>query len=224
MDKLKPLNLIFLIVFFVSGCQQLDQIVINDVNNIVERIVIIPERKVSLAQKDKVDLSEKTHPSNLKKDEIKKHDQPLKIIPLIPIKPSISITFYKPKIDKPIKPKLKINFNYKEPYHYFNHYNGYNFIPPLIDNYSFIVNPLNLKNLKTSEVYKLFGKPDFIREEANSLTWQYREKVCVLDFFHTKNSGFVTFSDLRSRTYGGNLKIIDCLKSLNQRILLFNSS
>ena len=66
-----------------------------------------------------------------------------------------------------------------------------------------------MKNLKTSEVYKLFGKPDFIREEANSLTWQYREEVCVLDFFHTKNSSVVTFSDLRSRAYGENLKTID---------------
>ena len=81
MDKLKPLNLIFLIVFFVSGCQQLDQIVINDVNNIVESIVFIPEKKVSLAQKDKVDLAENIHLSNTTKDEIKKHDLSLKIVP-----------------------------------------------------------------------------------------------------------------------------------------------
>ena len=132
MIKLKPINLIFLIVFFVSGCQQLDKIIIEDVNNIVESMKIVPEKKVSLLQKDKLDLTKNIQHSNSAEEEIKKYVKPLKEAHLTPIKPAVSISFYQPKIFKPIKPKVKINFTYQEPYYNFNHYTDYYFIPPSI--------------------------------------------------------------------------------------------
>ncbi len=217
MFKLKPLRLIIFVVVFVSGCQQLDQIVINDVNNLVENIKTVPKRLETELIKE-VPLSQSDNQI------IKILVKPLKEVPLIPIKPKVFITFSEPKIVKPIKPKVKINFTYIEPYYKFNHYSDNYFISPLINTTSLIINPLNIKNLKTSEISQLLGRPDFIREEANIVTWQYRNQICVLDFFLTKDTDLLNFTDIRSRTYGESLNIMKCMKSFNQRILFFNGS
>ena len=110
MFKLKPLRLIFIVVFFVSGCQQLDQIVINDVSNLVENIKTVPKKLETELIKE-VPLSQSDN--QIIKDLVK----PIKEVPIIPIKPKVFITFYEPKIVKPIKPKVKINFTYIEPYY-----------------------------------------------------------------------------------------------------------
>jgi hypothetical protein len=43
--------------------------------------------------------------------------------------------------------------------------------------------PDTIKDLTQNEIVKLFGSPNFLRQESDILIWQYKASSCVLEIF-----------------------------------------
>tara|TARA_B100000029_G_C17497531_1_gene931500 strand:- start:438 stop:1160 length:723 start_codon:yes stop_codon:yes gene_type:complete len=74
-----------------------------------------------------------------------------------------------------------------------------------------------IESLTFPQIINALGKPDYDRKQGNILTFQYRQKECVVDFFFKDNSDRLIFYDMRKRNYLGKLSKKLCILSLNLR-------
>ena len=74
-----------------------------------------------------------------------------------------------------------------------------------------------LENLTLPQIINNLGNPDYERKQGTILTFQYRQKECVVDFFFKDNSDRLIFYDMRKRDYLGKFSKKLCILSLNLR-------
>ena len=79
--------------------------------------------------------------------------------------------------------------------------------------------PNKIKLLEKNELIAAMGPPTFKRLEGDVITWQYSNETCVLDVFFEKNSEVLIFLDTRSHVYGKMLNEDKCYKVFGQKVL-----
>ena len=131
------------------------------------------------------------------------------------IKPEIDLqTYFKPSITikfdiKKIMYKGAINLK-----HSFYINKAYN---KLSNDKSVFFRDDLLENLTLPQIINNLGNPDYERKQGTILTFQYRQKECVVDFFFKDNSDRLIFYDMRKRNYLGKFSKKLCILSLNLR-------
>lgn len=75
-------------------------------------------------------------------------------------------------------------------------------------------NPDSIQKLTQEEIIKLFDQPDFIRQEADILIWQYKSKDCVYEIFWDISGQEYNVLHTNFRTDQSMMTESLCLKSL----------
>ena len=65
----------------------------------------------------------------------------------------------------------------------------------------------------------LLSDPDYIRNQSQILTLQYRFNKCVVDFYFKENDETLIMYDMRKREYVGTFFKEDCILELNFRLI-----
>ena len=76
-----------------------------------------------------------------------------------------------------------------------------------------------LNSIKYSELINLLSDPDYVRNQSQILTLQYRFNKCVVDFYFKENDETLIMYDMRKREYVGTFFEEDCLLELNLRLI-----
>ena len=131
------------------------------------------------------------------------------------IKPEIDLqTYFKPSITIKIDIKkimYKSALNLKHSFYINKAYNK------LSNDKSVFFRDDLLENLTLPQIINNLGNPDYERKQGTILTFQYRQKECVVDFFFKDNSDRLIFYDMRQRDYLGKFSKKLCILSLNLR-------
>ena len=222
-----------IILFILSGCQELrdlnigeqillDVIETNETKIETEEIEIEDLETISVESKKNVGLKKR---NNLKVDYFYLSKLKSEIGTLIyfrfdnenkKIKDVLLNSYMKPtfKVDFDISKTLYILALQKKHLYYKN-----SFLQSLINNNYVLFNINILNSLKYSELINLLSDPDYIRNQSQILTLQYRFNKCVVDFYFKENDETLIMYDMRKREYVGTFFEEDCILELNLRLI-----